>query len=73
MLREALAGNQIGGRSSEDARWRAAVDEVKQAQASWKRIGPVPPDAGHELTERFRRACDRVFEQHRRKALATRG
>jgi hypothetical protein len=73
MLREALAGNQIGGRSSEDSRWRAAVEEVKQAQAAWKRIGPVPPEAGRELAERFRHACDRVFEQHRRKAMATRG
>lgn len=74
MLREALASNQIGGRSSEESRWRAAAEEVKQAQASWKRIGPVPPDRGRELNDRFRRACDRVFEQHRRKAsLATRG
>lgn len=68
MLREALASNQIGGRSSEESRWRAAADEVKQAQASWKRIGPVPPGTGRELNDRFRRACDRVFEQHRRKA-----
>ena len=73
MLREALASNQIGGRSSEESRWRAAAEEVKQAQASWKRIGPVSPEAGRELNDRFRRACDRVFEQHRRKAsLATR-
>ncbi|MGE5814786.1 MAG: DUF349 domain-containing protein, partial [Acidobacteriota bacterium] len=73
MLREALASNQIGGRSSDESRWRAAADEVKQAQASWKRIGPVPPDVARELSDRFRHACDRVFEQHRRKAsLATR-
>lgn len=73
MLREALASNQIGGRSSEEARWRAAVEEVKQAQASWKRVGPVPAETARELNDRFRRACDRVFEQHKRKALATRG
>jgi hypothetical protein len=72
MLREALASNQIGGRQSEDARWRAAAEEVKQAQASWKRIGPVPPEVAHELNDRFRRACDRVFEIHRRKLAATR-
>ncbi len=73
MLREALASNQIGGRSSEESRWRAAAEEVKQAQASWKRIGPVPPETSRELNDRFRRACDRVFEQHRHKAsLATR-
>ena len=72
MLREALASNQIGGRSSEDARWRAAAEEVRQAQASWKRIGPVPADSARELGDRFRRACDRVFEQHRRRAVVTR-
>jgi hypothetical protein len=73
MLRDALASNQIGGRSSEEARWRAAAEDVKQAQASWKRIGPVPPDQARELNDRFRHACDRVFEQHRRRAtLATR-
>ena len=63
----------IGGRSSEESRWRAAVEEVKQAQASWKRVGPVPADVARDLNERFRRACDRVFEQHKRRALATRG
>ena len=73
MLREALASNQIGGRSSEDTRWRAAAEDVKQAQAAWKRIGPAPPDKARELTERFRRACDRVFELHRRKLAGTRG
>jgi hypothetical protein len=73
MLREALASNQIGGRSSDDARWRAAAEEVKQAQASWKRIGPVAPEIGRELNDRFRKACDRVFEQHRRKLAGTRG
>jgi hypothetical protein len=73
MLREALASNQIGGRSSEDSRWRAAAEEVKQAQASWKRIGPVPPNVAQELSDRFRKACDRVFEQHRRKLAGTRG
>jgi hypothetical protein len=73
MLREALASNQIGGRVSEESRWRAAIEEVKQAQAAWKRVGPVPPDTARDLNDRFRRACDRVFEQHRRKALATRG
>lgn len=74
MLREALASNQIGGRSSEESRWRAAVEEVKQAQTSWKRIGPVPPEVARDLTERFRRACDKVFEQHRRRSqMATRG
>ena len=73
MLREALASNQIGGRPSEETRWRAAVEEVKQAQAAWRRIGPVPPESARSLNDRFRAACDRIFDQHRRRAMATRG
>jgi hypothetical protein len=70
-LREALAANTIGGRGSnrvsEDAKWRAAADEVKDAQAAWRRIGPVPGDAGRVLNDRFNRACQRFFDQHRRR------
>ena len=42
MLREALASNTIGGRGSDEARWRAMGDDVRQAQASWSRLGPGP-------------------------------
>ena len=67
MLREALASNTIGGRGSDEARWRAIAEDVRQAQASWTRLGPVPGQAGRDLTERFHRACNRVFEQLRRR------
>ncbi|MGH9331879.1 MAG: DUF349 domain-containing protein, partial [Vicinamibacterales bacterium] len=67
MLREALAANTIGGRPSEESRIKAAIDEVRQAQAAWKRVGPAPGDAARELARRFHRACDRVFEQQRRR------
>ena len=69
-LREALASNTIGGRGtsrvSEDAKWRAAADDVKDAQVAWQRIGPVLGEAGRVLAERFNRACQRFFDQHRR-------
>jgi hypothetical protein len=65
-LREALAANTIGGRVDEDARWRAAADEVRRAQEAWDRIGPVPPEAAAALHDRFSRACRRVMEQRRR-------
>ena len=42
MLREALASNTIGGRAGEESKWRAMADDVRQAQASWTRLGPVP-------------------------------
>jgi len=70
-LREALAANTIGGRPGgrhgEEAKWRAAVEEVKDAQAAWRRLGPVPGDAGHALADRFQHACNRFFDQHRRR------
>ena len=44
------------------------ADEVRQAQASWSRLGPVPGRDRHaQLTERFHKACNRFFEQYRRK------
>jgi hypothetical protein len=67
MLREALAANTIGGRAGEESKWRAMAEEVRQAQASWARLGPVPGDTGRVLTERFNRACNRFFEQYRRR------
>jgi hypothetical protein len=64
--REALASNTIGGASStanEEARRRAAVDTVRDAQVAWKRIGPVPEDLARPLAARFQKACNRFFEQ----------
>jgi hypothetical protein len=71
MLREALAANTIGGRPSDEAKIKAAIEEVRQAQAAWKRVGPAPREAAHELSRRFHRACDRVFEQQRRRVAVT--
>jgi hypothetical protein len=66
MLREALASNTIGGRGGDEARWRAMGEEVRQAQAAWSRLGPVPGQAGRDLADRFHKACNRFFEQQRR-------
>jgi hypothetical protein len=66
MLREALAANTIGGRAGEESKWRAMAEDVRQAQASWSRLGPVPGDAGRQLADRFHRACSRFFDQFRR-------
>ncbi|MBA3884434.1 MAG: DUF349 domain-containing protein [Acidobacteria bacterium] len=67
MLREALASNTIGGRAGEESRWRAMAEDVRQAQASWSRLGPVPGESGRQLGERFHRACSRFFDQYRRR------
>lgn len=63
MLKEALAANTIGGKIDEESRMRAAAEEVRQAQASWARIGPAPDDVRRALSDRFARACRRITER----------
>ena len=63
MLKEALAANTIGGKVDEENRWRAAQEDVRQAQASWSRIGAVPEPARRALTDRFQRACRLVLDR----------
>jgi hypothetical protein len=67
MLREALAANTIGGRAGEESKWRTMAEDVRQAQASWSRLGPVPGDTGRALNERFHKATSRFFDLYRRK------
>ena len=66
--RERLAANTIAGRSTEtdDSRWRTAEQEVRNAQAQWMRLGPVPADIAGSLNERFQRACRRFYDQRKR-------
>jgi hypothetical protein len=66
-LREALASNTIGGRAGDEAKWRAMADDVRQAQASFARLVPVPGETGRQLNDRFHKACNRFFDQYRRK------
>ena len=63
MLKEALAANTIGGKVDDDSRWRAAAEEVRQAQSSWSRIGVVPEAARRSLADRFQRACRRITDR----------
>jgi hypothetical protein len=67
--RERLAANTMGGRTgeSDDTRWRAAEQEVRNAQSQWARLGPVPADVAGPLNERFQRAV-RKFYDHRKRA-----
>ncbi|PYQ07505.1 MAG: hypothetical protein DMF82_03755 [Acidobacteria bacterium] len=60
-LKEALAANTMGAKGEAEARWKAGAAEVEAAQAAWKRLGPVPGDAGRVLGERFESACQRFF------------
>jgi hypothetical protein len=63
MLKEALAANTIGGKVDTDSKLRAAAEEVRQAQASWSRVGLVAEDVRRPLVERFQRACRRIQER----------
>jgi hypothetical protein len=66
-LREALASNTIGGRAGEESKWRTMAEEVRQAQSSFARLVPVPGETGRQLADRFHKACNRFFDQYRRK------
>jgi hypothetical protein len=70
--REALAANTMGAgaaRQAEDARQRAAEQEVRSAQAAWARLGPLAPEQRKPLQERFDRAV-RKFSEMRRRSTA---
>jgi hypothetical protein len=62
MLKDALAANTIGGKADDDSRFRAAADEVRQAQAALSRIGPVPDQVRRGLADRFQRATRRISD-----------
>ena len=62
MLKEALAANTIGGKVDVESRRRAAQEDIRQAQASWSRVGPVSEDAKRPLADRFQRAIRRISE-----------
>jgi len=65
-LRSALASNAMGGRASDDTKWRGAAETVKEAQASWDRLSPIAGPDARPLESRFREACRRVLDHARR-------
>ncbi len=73
-LREALATNTIAGRQDDSAKWKAASEQVRAAQADWRKVGPVPEVVHRALTVRFQRACARATEKidQQRRGLAAR-
>jgi hypothetical protein len=71
--RERLAANTMtGGKTaeSEESRWRAAEQEVRNAQAQWARFGPLPGEIAAPLNERFQRACRRFYDSRPRMVKA---
>jgi hypothetical protein len=47
--------------------WDKAQAEVKKLQAQWKSVGPVRKDRSDAIWQRFRQACDQVFERYRKR------
>ena len=72
--REALAANTMGAgaaKQAEEARQRAADQELRSAQSAWLRLGPVAPDVRKPLQERFDKAVRRVLDGRRRPVART--
>jgi hypothetical protein len=63
MLKEALAANTIGGKAEDDSRFRTAMEDVRQAQAAWSRVGLVPDEARRPLADRFQRAVRSISDR----------
>jgi hypothetical protein len=64
-LKEALAANTMGARRDGGGRADADRAVVESARAAWKRLGPVPGEAGASLEARFEAACARFFKGQR--------
>jgi hypothetical protein len=47
--------------------WDAAVAGIKALQAEWKAVGPVKKSHSEALWQRFRAACDQLFERYKRR------
>ena len=60
-LKESLCDQVIALADAEDL--EAAVGEAKRAQAEWKGIGPVRRNRSEIVWQRFRTACDAVFDR----------
>ncbi len=45
--------------------WNAAAQELKNLQARWREIGPVPEKLRNRIFKEFKQACDHFFNQRR--------
>jgi uncharacterized protein DUF349 len=43
-----------------------ALEVVKQLQAEWKAVGPAPKESADDVWNRFRAACDKIWDKSRR-------
>ncbi len=52
---------------AESNEWESTSSKLRDMQAEWKKIGPVPRKYSEEIWQRFRKACDTFFERRSRK------
>lgn len=45
--------------------WNETTDRIKQLQADWKDMGPVPRKVSDAIWKRFRAACDAFFDRRK--------
>ena len=62
--RTQMAANTMGVRVDEEARRRAARENVKRLQTERRRLGTLTGSEADVLQSRFQRACDRVFREN---------
>ncbi len=55
---------------SESADFKSTLSRIKELQASWKEIGPIPRSKGDALWKRFHSACNRFFHHLDEERLA---
>jgi hypothetical protein len=65
-LRSALASNAMGGRASDEAKWRSAAEAVKEAQVAFDRLVPIAGSDAKSIESKFREACRRILDHARR-------
>ncbi len=58
--KEALCASVEALAESKD--WAETTKKILNAQAEWKKIGPVPEKVNQAIWKRFRSACDKFFE-----------
>ncbi len=66
--RDQLAANTMGERVDENARRRAAIEEIKRLQSERRRLGALTGSEASVLQARFQKACDRAFQKNQVKA-----
>ena len=62
--RAQMAANTMGARVDDEARRRAARENVKRLQSERRRLGALTGSEADALQSRFQRACDRVFREN---------